>query len=464
MGVPTRAITLLIVSLAAVPLFRVSSTAQGRAAAPPTFNKDIAPVFFDRCVTCHRPGEVAPMSLLSYSDARPWAASIKRMVQTRRMPPWPADPQFGEFKNNRRLSDDQVNAIAGWVDAGAPEGDGRPPAAPMFRDGWSSRMDRPPDQVIETPFTFEVPATGTVPTFAVWLKIPIRDERFVQAIELRPDNPRVVHHSSVTVGSLPPGTKLGRGAVWDGGPVLDGVPLYSDGRPFRAASAESFGKPLLFYVPGGGVLQFPDGLAKRIAPDQYLAWGLHFMTVGKPESVKLRLGLWWAKKSVHHEIYTWTVNEKLIANGIEVARDRNGRPQMPHIPPRAENWPITGVLQVKEDITLYALWPHMHFRGKDMTFVLTTPDGKQETLLGVARYDPNWQLVYELAKPRKIKARSTITAYGHYDNSPANPQNPDPNEEVVFGEQANNEMYIPFLEVTVDDEDLRFQRLQEQLR
>jgi len=325
-------------------------------------------------------------------------------------------------------------------------------------------MDRPPDQVIETPFTFEVPATGTVPTFAVWLKLPIRDERFVQAIELRPDNPRTVHHSSVTVGSLPQGTKLGRGAVWDGGPVLDGVPLYSDGRPFRAASAESFGKPLLFYVPGGGALQFPDGLAKRISPDQYIAWGLHFMTVGTPQTVTLRLGLWWAKKTVHHEIYTWTVNEKLVADGVEVARDRNGRTQMPHIPPRAANWPMTGVLQVKEDITLYALWPHMHFRGKDMTFVLTTPDGKQETLLAVPRYDPNWQLVYELAKPKKIKARSTITAYGHYDNSPANPQNPDPNEDVMFGEQANNEMYIPFLEVTVDDEDLRFQRLQEQLR
>jgi mono/diheme cytochrome c family protein len=459
-----RFIAVLIACLAGATLVRVTGIAQDRAAAPPTFNKDIAPILFDRCVTCHRPGEVAPMSLLSYGDARPWAASIKRMVQTRRMPPWPADPQFGEFKNNRRLSDEQVNAIAAWVDAGAPEGDGRPPAAPMFRDGWSSRMDRPPDQVIETPFTFEVPATGTVPTFAVWLKLPIRDERFVQAIELRPDTPRVVHHSSVTVGSLPSGTKLGRGAVWDGGPVLDGVPLYSDGRPFRAASAESFGKPLLFYVPGGGALQFPDGLAKRISPDQYIAWGLHFMTVGTPQSVKVRLGLWWAKKTVHHEIYTWTVNEKLVADGVEVARDRNGRSQMPHIPPRAENWPMTGVLQVKEDITLYALWPHMHFRGKDMTFVLTTPDGKQETLLAVPRYDPNWQLVYELTKPRKIKARSTITAYGHFDNSPANTQNPDPNEDVVFGEQANNEMYIPFLEVTVDDEDLRFQRLQEQLR
>jgi hypothetical protein len=286
----------------------------------------------------------------------------------------------------------------------------------------------------------------------------------MQAIELRPDNRHVVHHSSLTVGPLPPGTKIGRGAVWEGGPVLDGVPIYADGRPFRAMSAESFGKPLLFYVPGGGALQFPDGLARRISPDQYLAWGLHFMATGRPEKVTLRVGLWWAKKPVHHEIYTWTVNERLIANGVEVARDRSGRPEMPHIPPRVDNWPITGVLTVKQDITLYAMWPHMHFRGKDMTFVLTTPDGKQETLLRVPKYDPHWQLTYELAKPKRIKAGSTITAYGHYDNSSNNPHNPDPNEDVIFGEQGNNEMYIPFLEVTVDDEDLRFQRLQEQLR
>jgi len=450
--------------IAAVMFSHAGGSAQERRPLAPTFNKDIAPILFDRCVACHRPGEVAPMSLLSYGDARPWAASIKRMVQTRRMPPWPADPQFGDFKNNRRLSEEQVATIVAWVDGGAPEGDGRPPAPPMFREGWSSRMDRPPDQVIETPFTFEVPATGTVPTFAVWVKVPVRDDRFIQAIELRPDNPRVVHHSSVTVGALPSGTKLGRGEAWEGGPVLDGVPLYSDGRPFRAASAESFGKPLLFYVPGGGALQFPDGLAKRISPDQYFAWGLHFITIGTRQTVKVRLGLWWAKKAVHHEIYTWTVNERLVANGMDVVRDGKGRPQMPHIPAGVENWPMTGTLQVKEDITLYALWPHMHFRGKDMTFVLTAPDGKPETLLAVRRYDPNWQIVYELARPKKIKARSTITAYGHFDNSAANPQNPDPNEDVVFGEQGNNEMYIPFLEVTVDDEDLRFQRLQEQLR
>ena len=196
----------------------------------------------------------------------------------------------------------------------------------------------------------------------------------------------------------------------------------------------------------------------------HLAWGLHFVPTGQPEHVKLRVGLWFARRSVHHELYTWTVNQTLVASGTPVTRERDGRPNMPHIPPGAADWPITGSLTVDRDITLYALWPHMHDRGKDMTIVLTTPDGKQETLLHVPRYDPHWQLTYQLAKPKKIKAKSVITAYGHYDNSSANRNNPDPNEEVVFGEQANNEMYIPFLEVTIDEEDLRIQRMQEQLR
>ena len=430
----------------------------------PTFNQDVAPVLLTHCASCHRPGEVAPMSLLTYAETRPYAAAIKRMVESRRMPPWPADPQFGEFKNNHRLSDAEIKTLVAWAESGAPQGLGDPPAPPVFPSGWGARLDRPPDLTIETPFTFDVPATGIVPTFTVWMKLPIREEKFVQAIELRPDNHRVVHHSMVAVGPLPQGTRLGRAVLWEGGPELDSVAVYSDGRPFRGMSAELFGKPLLFYVPGGGLLQFPDGLAKRVSPNQYIAWGLHFQTTGREEKVKLRLGLWWSRKAVHHEIYTWTVNERLIANGVDVARDRNGRPDMPHIPSGARDWPVTGVLRVDRDLTLHALWPHMHFRGKDMSFVLTTPDGKQETLLSVPKYDPNWQLTYELAKPRRIKARSTITAYAHYDNSPANVNNPDPKEEVVFGEQGNNEMFVPFLEVTVDDEDLRFERLQKQIR
>jgi len=428
--------------------------------AQPTFNKDVAPILYANCVTCHRPGEMAPMPLLTLAQAKPFASAIKAAVDTRAMPPWFADPRYGEFKNNRTLTPAQIATVSAWVDGGAPEGDTPPPKAPSFQTGWNSRMDRPPDQVIELPQEFELPATGIVPVFTLWVKLPIREEKFIQAIELRPDNRHLVHHSSVSVGPLPAGTQVGKGAAWEGGPQFDGVPLHRDGRPFRAQGAESFGKPLLFYVPGGGFQQYPNGFGKRLRPDEYIAWGLHFMTTGKPEKTRLRLGLWYTRRNPHHEMYTWTVNQRRIVEGKELAP---GAP-VPNIPPRVDNWSMTGVLQIAQDITLYAMWPHMHFRGKDMTFVLTHPDGKEQTLLSVPKYNPHWQLTYELAKPIKIKARSTITAYGHYDNSPNNHHNPAPDEEVLFGEQGHNEMFIPFLEVTVDDEDLRFERLQEQLR
>jgi len=156
----------------------------------PTFNQDVAPVLLTHCASCHRPGEVAPMSLLTYAETRPYAAAIKRMVESRRMPPWPADPQFGEFKNNHRLSDAEIKTLVAWAESGAPQGLGDPPAPPVFPSGWGARLDRPPDLTIETPFTFDVPATGIVPTFTVWMKLPIREEKFVQAIELREDRGR----------------------------------------------------------------------------------------------------------------------------------------------------------------------------------------------------------------------------------------------------------------------------------
>jgi mono/diheme cytochrome c family protein len=419
----------------------------------PTFTKDIAPILYGQCVSCHRPGEAAPMSLLTYEVAQAYAPKIKAMVASRQMPPWFADPAHGRFRNSRSLTDAQIDLIARWADGGAPRGDGNLPKAPQFRDGWSVRLNRAPDRIIELPFEYEVPPTGEVPTFTTWVKLPIDREQFVQALELRPTNFNVVHHSSIALANgLPDGTRLGTAPAFDGGPTLPGVPVRNDGSPFRAYSPEEFGAPILFYVPGGGVAQFPDGLAKRIRPGQYLAWGLHLRGSGKPEKTRFRLGLWYSRRDVHHEVFTWTVNERRRVEGKELPP---GAP-VPNIPPRAANWAMTGSLTFDEDVTLYSLWPHMHYRGKDMRFELTTPDGKTETLLNVPHYNPHWQLTYELERPRRIKAKSTLTAYGHYDNSAANHHNPDPNQEVVFGPQGYNEMFIPFIEVSVDLQDLRY--------
>jgi hypothetical protein len=301
-----------------------------------------------------------------------------------------------------------------------------------------------------------VPASGEVPTFTTWLRLPIEREAFVQALELRPTNAAVVHHSSIAVtNGLPDGTRLGTAPVFDGGPSLPGALVRRDGTPYRVYSPEEFGAPILFYVPGGGVAQFPDGLAKRLRPGQYLAWGLHLKGSGKPETTRFRLGLWYSRRDVHHEVHTWTVNQRVFVEGQELPR---GTPP-PDIPPRVERWSMTGSLEFADDVTLYSLWPHMHYRGRDMRFELTTPDGKTETLLSVPHYNPHWQLTYELARPRRIRRGSTLTAYGHYDNSANNPHNPDPDQTVRFGPQGYNEMFIPFIEVSVDREDLRFERL-----
>jgi hypothetical protein len=441
-------------------LLATYARAQDGQAAAPTFNKDVAPILHANCVACHRPGQVAPMSLLSFDEARPWARSIKTKVLAREMPPWAADPRFGEFRNHLTLEQPAIDTLVAWVDAGAPQGEGAPPPAPALPDGWSTEMGRPPDQVIETPFEFEVPATGEVPTFTIWLKLPFKDDKFIEALELRPSNPRVVHHSSVSLGGLPPKTKLGRGAVWEGGPVLDGVPVFADGQPFRAMSGDDFGYPILFYVPGGGFLRFPQGIAKRFSSGQYLSWGMHHITTGKPEKNRMRLALWLSRRKPHHEAMTMTVNEKVSIGGSELPRDAGGRTRLPNIPPGAGNWEVTGTLAFPDAVTLYALWPHMHYRGKDMTFIVRYPNGREETLLSVPKYNPNWQVTYEPTKPLKIPARSVIRAIAHYDNTAANRYNPAPDREVTWGPQGSNEMFLPFLEVSIDKNDLRFEGLQ----
>jgi hypothetical protein len=322
-------------------------------------------------------------------------------------------------------------------------------------------MNRPPDLVLDLPFgEFPLPMAGEVPTFTVWTKLPLREDRFVQAIQLKPGLSHAVHHSSLALASLPPGTRIGRGAVFDGGPVLDGVPVHDDGRPFRAASGDEFGRPIFFYVPGGGFMQLPDGLGKRFRRDDYLAWGLHLIADPHPgEKLSAQVGIWYNRRDPHHEVHTWTVNQGLSFNGREVPLTAQGGRVMPAIPPGAASLPVVGTLRFEDDVTLYALWPHMHYRGKDMTFTLREPNGKETVLLSVPNYNPHWQLTYELERPLKIRRGSVMTAAGHYDNSAANPHNPDPAAEVRFGPQGTDEMYIPFIEVSVDRDDLRFERM-----
>jgi hypothetical protein len=465
----TRLRTAVAVALAGV-------AAANALPASQTFNGDVAPIFYSKCVTCHRPGGVAPMSLIAYQDVRPWAHAIKTRVSNREMPPWFADPRFShELANNNSLTDREIDTIVGWVDGGAPRGSGAPPPEPAFTDGWHRFKNRPPDVILDMPTAIDVAAEGKLPVFTLWSPNPFTEDKFIEAVELRPGAVGAVHHSDVTARSLPAGTVLGRGRAWKDGPLVDFVPVYPDGRSYneltssgdlaggespadaaarrslleQAAFRTTDDNRLLFYVPGGGFQEFPAGAVKRISAGNAIAWGLHYTPTGKPEKDRHRLGLWFARTPHSHEVITKRIGEAHIIEGLEFVAGTDGK-DFPTIPPFAADWKITAITPFEDAVTLYGLWPHMHLRGKDMTFIATYPDGREEVLLHVPRYDFQWQLQYELVKPVPLPAGSTIKAIGHYDNSAGNKHNPAPDKAVYWSEQSWDEMFNGWMELSVD--------------
>ncbi len=439
-------------------------------AAGVTFTKDVAPIIFNKCANCHRPGEVAPMPLTSYAEVRPWSKAIREEVVERTMPPWFADPNIStaHFSNDRRLSEQEIKLITTWVDAGAPKGDDKDlPKMPNYTPGWTFGE---PDVVIEMPIDFEVPAEGELPMQNFYVPLPFNEERWVEKVELRPGNPAVVHHSIANVVRLPEGAKIvnGRAVRADGatsalnsqsaretGGLSEGVTREV------AQSQDSFTRSgafkLVGQAPGKGFEKHPAGTAKRILPGMYVQFNMHYQPSGRAEKDRSRLGLWFAKQPPKYEVLTKGVTDNVFIEGKELAETRtvNGkevkvRGRIPNIPPRVDNWEISAETPIKEAITLYAFAPHMHLRGKDIKYTLIWPDGRKQVLLYVPKFDFNWQLHYELKEPLKIPAGSRIQAVAHYDNSIKNRYNPAPNKEVYWSEQSWDEMFIPWFEYTVD--------------
>ncbi|MXY25112.1 MAG: hypothetical protein F4Y45_11390 [Acidobacteria bacterium] len=430
------------------------------AGAEPTFARDVAPILFEHCASCHRPGDIAPMALLSYEEVRPWARSIRDKVVSREMPPWHAGPDGVAIRNVRALSREAIDTVAAWVDAGAPRGNpGDLPPLPVFTTNeWHHPSGRPPDIILDLPVVMEIPAVGEVPYYNIYSKIPFEEDVFAEAVEMLPGNRSVVHHMSAHVTSLPEGTELR-----DGVPYLDGRPLTDDA--IRAAGARESNvlgagaAKLICFVPGRGFEMFHDGVAKRVPGGQYLRWSLHYNVTGRPETDHSRIGIWTAKGEVTHEMLSRTIGSPLpttpdrrlpvIVNGEEVP----GR-EVPPIPPHADDWQILMQTDVAEPITFYAISPHMHLRGKDMRFTLVWPDGREELLLDVPRYDFNWQTEFELMEPLRIPAGSRLIVEGHYDNSRRNRFNPAPHREVYWGEQSWDEMFEGWVKYSIDSQDL----------
>ena len=406
----TAWITLGIAVIAAARMAAEPASPDGASTiAAPTFSKDIAPVLFNRCAECHRPGAMAPMSLLTYEDARPWAKAIKAKVVKREMPPWGADPSVGKFANDPSLSQAEIDMIAAWADAGAPEGKRADlPPAPHFTEGWSIGK---PDHIFTMIQPFKVPADGTVPYVYITIPTNLKEDIWIKGVELKPTDRRVVHH---IISDLVEG---------------DGKPVDPAPKPTRDRTRKEVGGGLGGLVPGRLYGLYEEGVARRIPAGADIVLQMHYTTIGEPVTDQTQIGVVLAKEPP----------TKLRAGG-------GG--QIPNvmfaIPAGHPNYEVVAKQTINRDTYLSTMYPHMHVRGKDVSYTLVYPDGREEVVLNVPKYDFNWQLNYRLAEPKFVPKGSTLLIKAHYDNSKDNPFNPDPTATVRWGDQTWEEMLIGY--------------------
>jgi mono/diheme cytochrome c family protein len=418
-----------------------SAFAQAPSASAPTFNKDVAPIFFANCTTCHRVGEIAPMSLMTYKEARPWARSIANAVRSGTMPPWHADPAIGHFSNERRLTEAQKSTIVQWVEAGAPEGNPKDlPPAPKYAQGW--RIGQP-DVVLEMQEDYPIPATGEVPYLYFEVPANFDEDRWIQGWEMRPGNPEVVHHVIVYVRTpqaeqpqRPPAAASGPRpqpvitfadgmdipAGQTGGPPLpDGERKapYPNYRPRPRGTGGSIGG----YVPGNSTRIFPDGTAMRLPKGSSLVFQMHYTTIGKETTDRTKMGLIFAKEPPKMPLS----GTALINGGL-------------HIPAGAADHRVDAEMTLNRDLLLFSMTPHTHVRGKKWYYEVEYPDGRKEPLLSVPNYDFEWQHEYQFSEPKRLPAGTKVRASAWYDNSKANPSNPDHTKDVWWGDQTWEEM------------------------
>jgi thiol-disulfide isomerase/thioredoxin len=401
------------------PIARPPHVARSAGGSQVNYARDVAPLIQKNCQECHRPGEAAPFSLLTYQDAAGWSAAIRENVAERRMPPWHADPAHGQFRNSRRLSDADRETLLQWVDQGCPEGspaDLPPPR--KFVKGW--RIGQP-DAVFTVPEPVEVPAQapkGGIPYKFVMVTEPFAEDRWVQAAECRPGAASVVHH--ITAFLVRPGTKA---TSLDDKSDLELLLIsYAD---------DCF---LGGYSPGEDPVILPPGQAKKVPKGGRIALEIHYTPNGTATSDRSCVGLIYAKGPPRHQVWSGGAMSVMLL-----------------IPPGAGNQRVMATRTFERPAMLLSMSPHMHLRGKDMEFDLVKPDGSREVLLSVPRYDFNWQTNYYLAKPVPIPAGSKLECIAHFDNSTANPNNPDPAKWVMFGQQSWEEMMCGFFEYYLEE-------------
>ncbi len=379
----------------------LATTGLASAQAPATFTKDVAPILFDNCVSCHRPGEVAPMPLRSYDEARPWARAIKDKVLTGEMPPWFPDPDFGTFKDDARLTEQEIDTIARWVDSGAPQGDPADlPELPAFTEGWALGE---PDHILTLP-EVTVPAEGNDYYPDLSLTVDIEERRWIRAIEVRPSNREVTHHQVIFT--------TGQGE----------------------SGGSGFFDVLAVWSVGTNPHEFPEGMGRWVYPEQELTINAHYHPSGEVQTDQTRIALYFGEGEMQKEVVA------ALAGTMSF-----------EIPAHAENHELRSSYIIDQDVSAISYFPHMHVRGKDMKLVANYPNGETATLISVPEYDFDWQLFYYPDRRIALPAGTRLDIIAHYDNSAANPNNPDPDKAVGFGLQTTDEMMFTVLEFYPDE-------------
>ena len=449
---------LVVTALVALSALYVAPPASAQNAAAPTFTKDVAPILFANCTSCHRPGEIAPMSLLTYKDARPWAKAIASKVADGTMPPWHADPKYGTFVGARSLTDVQKSTIAKWVAAGAPEGNAADlPAPPAYNDGWNIT----PDVVLSMTEDYPIPATGEVPYQYLEIPANFAEDRYISDWEIRPGDRRAVHHlllylkapKEVVEQQMKRQQQMALQRMFGGAPANAAaasaprpVPPFefaccvqipdgqSGGRPLPPEQRKDLGpnyrpRPLGMaqgmggFSPGGSIRHFPEGMGMRIPAGYSLVFQMHYTTYGQATTDRSKIGLKFTKTPPKTVLNTMALINASLS-----------------IPPGAADYTIDNAMTFNRETMIYSLVPHTHMRGTGWHYEAIYPDGRKEVILSVPKYDFNWQHEYVFTQPLRLPAGTKLYAKAWYDNSPRNKANPDPTKQVTWGDQTWEEM------------------------
>jgi peroxiredoxin len=386
----------------------ISRARKPAATGSVTYSKQVSRIFQTHCVECHHAGAVGPFPLTTFDECSGWADTIRWVVKNNRMPPWHADPQYGKFSNDCRLSNDDKQAVLQWVKDGTPEGDKKELPPPVtFAEGW--RIPKP-DVVLSMPKPFKVHAQGDLPYQFFAIDTGFTEDKWIKAAEVKAGTLAVVHHILVFV--QPP----------------------NDERPFRGFINEW----LASTVPGARPMILPDGMAKRVPAGSRLLFQIHYTPNGSEEVDQSCIGLVFADpKTVKKEVRTdMSLNNKFT------------------IPPGDDNHRVESTMTLTADSLLLTLMPHTHLRGKSFMYEAIYPNGDKETLIDVPRYDFNWQNTYVFAEPKRLPSGTKVHCVAYYDNSTKNKSNPNPDATVTWGDQTWQEMMIGYFEVTRESQDL----------